>query len=191
MSPPPEEQVQSLIGQGIALMDTLKILLPKANREELDAWATTYRKIYQDEGQTKIDLFDGVKEILEKFKASEIQTVVISNKSELAITATIEKFKLTEFIGEVVGDRDGMKGKPHPDVFNQLIQPTYSKIDKSDILMVGDTESDLLFAQAIHVDACWASYGYGQPEKCRRLNPKFAIDSLFNLWPLIARSANP
>ncbi len=41
--------------------------------------------------------------------------------------------------------------------------------------MIGDTEADLKFAAAIQADACWASYGEGDPVACKALNPRYMI----------------
>ena len=53
--------------------------------------------------------------------------------------------------------------------------------------MVGDTEIDIQFAKASGISCCWASYGYGDKARCRKLEPEYRIDSIAELPALILR----
>jgi phosphoglycolate phosphatase len=52
-------------------------------------------------------------------------------------------------------------------------------------LIVGDTETDILFAKAAGIASCWASYGYGEPERCRNLRPDHVITTIEQLPALV------
>jgi phosphoglycolate phosphatase len=41
------------------------------------------------------------------------------------------------------------------------------------VLVAGDTDRDILYARRIGATACWAAYGYGDPDECRLLHPEF------------------
>jgi phosphoglycolate phosphatase len=53
--------------------------------------------------------------------------------------------------------------------------------------MVGDTATDILFARASGMPCCWASYGYGDVERCRALDPEHEISSIEELPALLRR----
>jgi phosphoglycolate phosphatase len=54
------------------------------------------------------------------------------------------------------------------------------------ILAVGDTEVDILLAKRAGIVCCWASYGYGEAERCRQLKPEHEISSIEQLPALVA-----
>jgi phosphoglycolate phosphatase len=53
------------------------------------------------------------------------------------------------------------------------------------MLMVGDTETDIVFAKASGIACCWASYGYGDMGRCRALAPQYEIAGIADLPPLL------
>jgi phosphoglycolate phosphatase len=55
------------------------------------------------------------------------------------------------------------------------------------ILMVGDTELDILFAKKSGMSCCWVSYGYGDAQRCRALKPEHEIASIAELPMLVQR----
>ena len=74
--------------------------------------------------------------------------------------------------------------KPNPAVYDKFIQPLFPEESKQKILMVGDTQTDLYFAQNIAVKACWARYGH-HDLNCQVLNPRYIIDQLSELEAII------
>jgi phosphoglycolate phosphatase len=85
----------------------------------------------------------------------------------------------------VFGDQPGFPKKPDPAIFTDHILPRYARWQRQQILMVGDTEIDILFAKAVGISSCWASYGYGEMEHCRRLGPDHEISSIAELPALV------
>jgi phosphoglycolate phosphatase len=51
--------------------------------------------------------------------------------------------------------------------------------------MVGDTETDIQLAKNSGMACCWASYGYGEAERCRALEPEYEISSIAELPALV------
>ncbi|MEZ2229655.1 HAD family hydrolase [Microcoleus sp.] len=58
-------------------------------------------------------------------------------------------------------------------------------MNNSEVLMVGDTAVDLLFAKNAQIDACWAAYGYGVRDECVSLEPTFVINNIEELFSII------
>jgi phosphoglycolate phosphatase len=87
----------------------------------------------------------------------------------------------------VFGDEPNLPKKPDPAILTGHILPRYPDLRQDHILIVGDTETDILFAKAAGVASCWASYGYGEPERCRELKPDHVITTIEQL-PALVRS---
>ncbi|MEG4347665.1 HAD hydrolase-like protein [Microcoleus sp. A003_D6] len=75
--------------------------------------------------------------------------------------------------------------KPNPNVFHSIIKPLFPELDNSQILMVGDTAIDLLFAKNAGIDVCWAACGYGDRAQCLALEPTFAIGDISELAAIV------
>ena len=56
------------------------------------------------------------------------------------------------------------------------------------MIMVGDTSTDIQFAQNIGIDSCWAKYGLGNEEDCYSLAPNYCIDSITDVLPIVLGS---
>lgn len=58
-------------------------------------------------------------------------------------------------------------------------------MNTSQVLVVGDTEVDLAYAQNIGAASCWAAYGYGRSASCAALAPHFVVCSPTDLLPCV------
>jgi phosphoglycolate phosphatase len=112
---------------------------------------------------------------------------VVSNKSVAAIRRSLDDSRLTSFVELVLGDEPGIPRKPDPAIVTDHILPKFAGLRSEQILMVGDTETDIRFAKGSGMVGCWASYGYGEAERCRALAPDHEISSLEELLSLVDR----
>lgn len=194
---PSHDVIYQTITKGIGLEDTFNFLLSTMTNGEHDEkynvldWVKTYRTIYKNENELLVKPFDHVKDTLEHIKQTDTEIVIISNKGIDAINSTLEKFQLKQYITLVVGDTKNIKKKPDPMIYNQLIQPKFLEIERHEILMIGDTSADLLFAHNIGAAACWAKYGYGNAEECNKLKYTYSINGLDEIKDLFKNEENP
>lgn len=195
---PSRDSIYETITKGIGLEDTFRHLNPTLDQKfsdtkdekhvnETTQWISTYREFYKNEGEKITQPFDNAKDVLEHLHLAEIAVVIISNKGIEAISSALDKFGLKSFISLVIGDTKGMKKKPDPMVFNEIIKPKFKEILSSEILMIGDTLADLLFAKNIGSDSCWATYGYGVHNECQSATPTYQANSLLDITSIIKK----
>lgn len=193
ITPPSEDAIKQAIGTGGNLSELLPQLhaVLQDNPKELEEWVLHYRHIYDTDGGQLTTLFPGVEELLPRLKEAGIACVVISNKGQRAIEDSLERFHLRQYFDMIVGDNPEkpLNKKPDPMAYEQVIKPHYSNCTASQILMVGDTEPDLLFANNAGISSCWAAYGYGAEDICLAAQPTHTIHSLEELYPLVAANA--
>ncbi len=179
---PDRARLYDTITKGISLEKSFEILIPssEAKREliNIQQWVDTYREFYKTDGLGKSSLFEHAHSTFANMHGSGIIIVVVSNKGIVAVNTALDHYKLRQYTSLVIGDTQGIKKKPDPMAYTQLIQPKFKEILPSQTLVVGDTVADLLFAKNIGADSCWASYGYGVPDECRQHNPTYTIKSL-------------
>jgi phosphoglycolate phosphatase len=159
----------------------------RGDRGALNALIRTYRQLYLDEGTPLLRPFSGVTEALRQLHAGGAKCLVVSNKGIAAIRRSLDDSRLTSWIDLVFGDEPGLPKKPDPAILTDYILPRYAQLHRERILIVGDTEIDILFAKSAGATACWASYGYGEAERCRRLAPAYEISSIEELPALVHR----
>jgi len=184
---PGHECVQAAIKTGLPLPDTLIALdgRLRADRRALGNLVGTYREIYLDEGTPLLQPFTGVLDTLQQLQAGGAKCVVVSNKGVAAIRRSLELSGVGCFIDLIFGDAPGLPKKPDPAILIEHVLPRYEQLQKERTLIVGDTEIDILFAKRSGASSCWASYGYGESARCRRLDPDHEISSIAALSALL------
>ncbi|KAK0658297.1 putative haloacid dehalogenase-like hydrolase [Cercophora samala] len=190
--PPSLVEIRATIASGAGLERTFRTFLHQSTEISSDAdlksWISTYRNLYTIEGQSLIKPFDNTTKVLRHLNNLQIPVVVIINKGKQTIEKVLKREELTCLIDLVVGDTRGVPPKPNPATFHSLVAPLYPKLAPKDILVVGDTEADILFAKNIGARSCWASYGYGNPARCEALGYGAKINQLCDVLDVISKS---
>jgi phosphoglycolate phosphatase len=186
---PAREAVLATIKSGIALQDTFLILdtALRSDRAALHELIRTYRSLYLDEGTTLLTPFPGVTATLQQLHADGAKCIVVSNKGIAAIQRSLDEGLLSRFVELILGDEPGIPRKPDPALVTDHILAKYPQLQRRQILVVGDTETDILFAKNSGVSCCWVSYGYGEAERCRALEPDYEIADIGQLPSLVHR----
>jgi phosphoglycolate phosphatase len=176
------------VAGGITLRDTF-VLLDEALRRDraaLQDRVKTYRTLYHDEGTALLKPFPGATEVLRELHTSGTTCIVVSNKGSAAIRRSLDDASLSASVDLVLADEAGLPKKPDPALITDYVLPRYPRLQSRQILMVGDTATDILFARASGMPCCWVSYGYGEAERCRALAPDHEISSIEEL-PVVLR----
>jgi phosphoglycolate phosphatase len=145
----------------------------------------TYRRIYRGEAAPLLRPFPGVADTLRHLRAGGVACVLVSNKGVDAVRRSIDESALDGLVELVIAEEPGVPKKPDPAIVSELILPHFPQLRRTQILMVGDTETDILFARRASIASCWASYGYGDPQRCRMLAPTYEISSTTELLALV------
>jgi phosphoglycolate phosphatase len=190
---PAPDAAAGAVGTGASLPDTL-LLLDRRLRSDLrsrDELVAVYRKLYGSEGQALLRAIPGVPEVLHALHDGGVKCVVVSSKGTDAIHRSLDESGLRPLVDMIVGDAPGLPKKPDPSIVTDFILPRYDQHGEDEMLMVGDTEIDILFAKRAGISCCWASYGYGDPRRCRTLAPRFQIAEIGELRDIVFGGASP
>jgi phosphoglycolate phosphatase len=184
---PSVDQVASAIGSGLPLRGTLLRLdeTLRLDTEALDTLVATYRQIYLDESAPLLRPFPGVADALGRLHALGKKSLVVSNKGVAAIHRSLEQHRLSALVEMILGDQPGLPAKPDPALVSEHVLPRYGQITKRQMLMIGDTEVDIVFARQAGISACWAAYGYGESERCLKLQPEHQISDVAEIPELV------
>lgn len=97
---------------------------------------------------------------------------------------------LSSHIELVVGDGEPVDcpRKPDPESWIRVVKPFFEQqtatraeikeLKGENVLVVSDTEADILYARNTSARNLWCNYGYRSRETCMRLNPDFILKGL-------------
>ncbi|EDP46486.1 HAD family hydrolase [Rickettsiella grylli] len=185
MTIPNHNFIDETIRAGLGMEKTLKVLSPDLTQQHIERLLLTYETIYLTEGEDKSFLFPNVAETLAVLYAANFILTVVSNKAVNAVNIALTRFQLNNYMAIVVGDTKALKKKPDPMAYTDYIKPKFKHINPKQILMVGDTPADLLFAKNIGAKSCWAGYGYGDKKACLALHPTYIIKQFADLLAIL------
>lgn len=147
---------------GPPLEDTFRGLC--AVPEELIAQGMEiYRGYYDEEGQKRSRLFDGVVEMLTTLRERGVKTAVCTSKNEPVAVTVCEKLGLTPYLDAVCGSTLDGSRRAKADIIPYALAALGCE-DKKNALMVGDTYFDARGARLAGVDYLGVTYGYGTVE---------------------------
>lgn len=169
---------QAAFRDGLEMESIFAMLSPELSKVDIKKLRNTYEAIYLKEGEQKSATFPDAKQVLEKLYFAGYILTVVSNKAIAAVTQALHNFVLEQYIAMVIGDTATLRKKPDPMAYENFIKVKFPLISPREILVVGDTVADILFAQNIGSDACWAEYGYGNAKSCLALKPSHTIKNL-------------
>ena len=187
---PTKTSIQSALRKGFVAEGILKHLSPNAPLKEIHQLLLTYKAMYQTKADAA-ELFPGVLPVLKQLKAVGVLSVLVSNKAMDLLESAVNALQLNEYFEKIVGVKKEGLCKPDISVWEQSIKPYIPSIEPEKILMVGDTSTDLKFAQAMEVDSAWATYGLGDPESCQALEPTYELQSINDLLDIILFGTQP
>ncbi|PYS08212.1 MAG: hypothetical protein DMG17_29340 [Acidobacteria bacterium] len=118
-------------------------------------------------------------------QAARIKTVLLSNKGNAGLSSTVQQFEIINYFDLILSADHVKHHKPSAALYTTHIAPVFPQGDPKNILVVGDTESDLRFANNIGAQSCWAAYGYGDASACIALAPTFTISGISELRGLL------
>ena len=175
------EDYPRLVGNGINKL--IERALPEEHRnEETVLRLREYFVPYYDDHNCDLTRpYDGIPELLHTLKAEGHYLAVASNKYQ----AATEKIVAQLFPGMfdvVLGERDGVARKPHPQIVYDIL---LDRSDKSETLYIGDSLVDAETAQAAGVKLILCTWGFCTEEQLMTANPDYMVHHPAEILPII------
>jgi HAD superfamily hydrolase (TIGR01509 family) len=167
------EELYPLIGKPLA--ETFATLLPADLHERIPEAIELYKNYYLPRALETTTLFPGVKETLETLRARGIRLATATTKLSAGTQRVLAHFGIAEHFAQIQGS-DNIPFKPDPFIITKILEDQSWK--KSESLMVGDTDNDILAGKRANIPTCGVTYGSLTREQMERLNPDIIIHSL-------------
>ncbi len=166
---------------GKSLHETLNVLMPNESPETLKKIGDYYVSHYYDNYMDKATVFDSVTETIGKLHKKGYKLAVGTAKHTYCAEAELKAAGIRKFFSVVKGTDDGMPSKPNPELIFKICRELSSKPD--DVLMVGDTDRDILLGKNAGSFTVAVTYGNWSKERFLReqIIPDIFIDRFSEL----------
>lgn len=139
-----------------------------------------YRERYIPTGIYETNLYEGVRELLDRLKADEKIIAMATSKPQPLAEEVLKFLEIENYFDFVMG-ADMIGGKQSKeDVLSALLEVLPIK-DKSQMIMVGDTNFDVLGAEAVGISCIGVAYGYGDKKEMSECGAVAVVDTALEL----------
>jgi phosphoglycolate phosphatase len=180
--PPGEDAARYVIGLGFA--SAVQHVAPRLDPSAYPAFSAAYRRHYMA-GESRITLFDGVRELLRDLDEQGYRLAIATGKSRGGLEHALTQSRLRGVFHATRCADQGLP-KPHPDMLHNLMR--FLAADAERTLMVGDTSHDLELARNAGAPSVAVSYGAHSAETLARFAPLAIVDSVAQLRAWFTRS---
>ncbi|HEX7159032.1 MAG TPA: HAD hydrolase-like protein [Edaphobacter sp.] len=179
-SQPTLDEVRRTVG--LTLEESMHRLTQGRCRElQTSEMIAFYRALHTAKAAPLTRLFEGAHAVLAELRAQGFFTVLVSNKGRAGLHQLLDQFAMSNAFDLVLSAEDAAFRKPDPRLYTEHIAPLLPHPPNAQTVVVGDTETDILFAKNAGLISCWAAYGYGDPERCKSLSPNLVVATLADL----------
>jgi phosphoglycolate phosphatase len=156
------EQVTGFIGSGTtALLERAfeargKSFLP----DELSAHVAVFRSLYGGRLVNSTRAYAGAATAISRLREQGVSTAICTNKEESLALSMVSALGLRNHFATIVGGSPNRSPKPSPEPLMEVIARLGAS--REDVLMVGDSETDVRCARAAGVKIICVSFGYSR-----------------------------
>jgi len=148
------EEIRRFVGNGIRNLMTQAC---PENIPDFEECLACFKEYYSVHSQDNTVPYDGIIELLQKLKEKNIPCAVVSNKFEAATKELIEKH-FEGFFATVVGEGAGIPKKPDPAGVFEVMKRL--NVEKDEIMLVGDAETDIATARNAGIKCITVTWGF-------------------------------
>lgn len=177
-----KEDMQEFIGP--SLMDTFT-KVDAVNYEALIEEYLIWNREHHDE---LVREFDDVVEVLTTLKNAGIRLAIVSTKRHPALIRGLDLLGVTSLFEIMIGNEDVQNTKPDPEPI--LLALNRLKLEKKDVVMIGDNSHDIEGGQNAGVHTAGVAWSLKGPEFLEKLNPTYMLKSMKDLYSIVGVKGN-
>ena len=179
------ERIRGIIGLG--LHEAVNQLYPGADDDFVTRLSAAYREHFLFQCTTPSRLFPGAMATLRSLHGAGYLLAVATGKGVRGLLKDLEETG-TRPLFHATRTAEQTRSKPDPLMLEELVAEL--GVDRSDALMIGDTEFDMQMAASAGVDAVGLSCGVHPAERLHRHAPRAVLPAVEHL-PDFLRQSRP
>lgn len=144
-----------------------------------------YREYFAVRGLFENAVFPGIVELLQELQMQGTRLMVATSKPTTFALRILDHFQLSPYFEYIAGSElDGSRVKKSEVIAHVLTER--SLYDKTEIVMIGDREFDIVGAQKNGLDSIAVKYGYGTAQELESARPTYIVETVQELADLLA-----
>ena len=176
-----DEEIARKVGNGISKL--IERCLPEDQLHLIDEAVKRFSYHYGNCYLNDTAPFKGMMDLLNELQDRNILLGVNTNKGS-AFCENLLKEKLVGInFFRIIGSRDNVPNKPDPYSCKEIINDM--KLNKDEVLYVGDSDVDVITGKNAGVKTVWVSWGLRSYEDVKDSNPDYMIDEPKQLLNII------
>lgn len=156
-----QEEIHSFVGKGMAVLVERCLTRGHAPSAERLHWGIeSFKRHYTEVNGLFTQVYPGVLEGLEAWKASGVKMGVVTNKPGMFTEALLDRMEMTDFFDVIVSGDTTANKKPHPEpIVHACVVMGTRPVEN---LHIGDSENDILAARGAGCPVFCVPYGYNE-----------------------------
>lgn len=128
-----------------------------------DEQSKLFETYYNENCLNDLEIYDGIKELLEDLKGDFTFSVATNANSDFA-NKMLNHLEIGHYFEKVVGYNDVLKPKPHPEMIYKILDH-HTKSSKEKSILVGDSHKDIQAATNAGIDSILVNWGFSNHDK--------------------------
>ena len=142
------------------------------SKEETEEGIKKYREYFSTKGLFENKVYEGIPELLAELKAAGKKLVVATSKPEIFSIQIADHFGFAQYFDAICGSTMDQTRATKASVIEYALERNKIQ-DKSQVLMVGDREHDILGAKQNGLKSCGLLFGYGTRQELEKAGADF------------------
>lgn len=177
------DEVRCFVGNGIRKL--IERGVPKGtDTKKIDLVQAVFMEHYKKHCEDQTKPYDGIMEMLKKFREEGIHLAVVSNKADAAVKILCEKY-FPGMFDVAIGERADVRKKPYPDSVQEVLKAC--QIPTEQAVYVGDSEVDIETAANARMDAIIVDWGFREREFLLEKGAGCMVSSPIDIYELCMR----
>ena len=143
-----------------------------------------YRENYQDKGIWENSVYEGIPQLLKDLNALGKRVLVATSKPEVFAKRILEKHDIAKYFEFIAGASMDETRSQKDEVIRYALE-TCNITDMSEIIMVGDTEFDIIGANKFGMDSVGVLFGYGTKEEMEKEGATYICERVDDLRKIL------
>ncbi|MEI6092860.1 MAG: HAD-IA family hydrolase [bacterium] len=172
---------ESYLFMGKSLRETLKLMMPEADQETINKVGKYYVEHYYEFCVKDAKLFPDVGETIKQLHNIGIKLAVATAKHSDCAILELKTVGIDNLFLSIRGTDNGVPSKPDPKMLLDIC--SQFSLKPEEVLMVGDTDRDVMFGKNAGCSTCVVSHGNWPKERFIKENimPDFFLDKFDDL----------
>ena len=175
------DEVRQFVGNGVRKL--IERAVPDGeNNPQFEAVFAEFKRYYMLHCKDNTGLYPGIADTLRELKARGKRMAIVSNKLQAGVTELHREW-FADTIEVAIGEREGMKRKPAPDMVEQALRELDT--DKDGAVYIGDSDVDLKTGVDSGLDFIGVDWGFRGRDFLLEHGARLVVDNTEELLKLL------